>query len=309
MFFLLLLLQFMLNQPALASDTLAGCPDKCGNITIPYPFGTETGCYLSAGFRITCNTSYDPPKAFVTTTNIEITDISQDGTVVVNGYIARDCYKPLDLGPDIKNIWINVAGLPYSFSYTRNKFTALGCDTVALNYEDSILDYSSGCVSYCNDLSSIVNGTCSGIGCCQTAIPKGLKRMETTLSSLRNHTATWNVSPCSYAFLVDQQQFVFNVTDLNDFYMRKHVPVVMDWAIGSDTCEAADASGELACGVNSNCTNSTNGPGYRCICKSGYQGNPYLSHGCQGMEVVELPFDSSYFGCIHLHFYFMMMNY
>lgn len=290
--FILLSLLVLFTQPASASDDpLLGCPDKCGNITIPYPFGTESGCYHDRGFHITCNLTYDPPKAFVTTTNIEITDISIDGTVTVNGLIARDCYKPLDLGPDINGAWMDVTGLPYSFSYTRNRFTALGCDTVALNYESSFADYSSGCVSFCMDLSSVTNGSCSGIGCCQTEIPKGLKRIQTILRSLLNHTTSWTVSPCSYAFLVDQQQFVFNVSDLSDFYRRRNVPVIMDWAIGSETCEEAEGAGDLACWANSYCTNSTNGPGYRCSCKSGYQGNPYLSHGCRGMKAKRISFD------------------
>jgi hypothetical protein len=40
---------------------LPGCPDKCGNISIPYPFGTKAGCYFDETFSITCNLSTTPP--------------------------------------------------------------------------------------------------------------------------------------------------------------------------------------------------------------------------------------------------------
>lgn len=54
--------------------SLAGCPDKCGDITIPYPFGTRPGCYRS-GFHITCNESTTPPKAILGD-NIEVLGIN-----------------------------------------------------------------------------------------------------------------------------------------------------------------------------------------------------------------------------------------
>nr|CAB3486790.1 unnamed protein product [Digitaria exilis] len=44
---------------------LPGCPDKCGNISIPYPFGTRDGCYFDPGFYISCNLSDTPPSAAV----------------------------------------------------------------------------------------------------------------------------------------------------------------------------------------------------------------------------------------------------
>ncbi|XP_047042953.1 wall-associated receptor kinase 1-like [Lolium rigidum] len=44
----------------------AGCPkdEKCGNISIPYPFGIKAGCSL-AGFEVICNHSFQPPRAFL----------------------------------------------------------------------------------------------------------------------------------------------------------------------------------------------------------------------------------------------------
>jgi hypothetical protein len=44
--------------------TLHGCPDKCGNISIPFPFGMKPGCFRE-GFEVTCNTSLHPPAAFL----------------------------------------------------------------------------------------------------------------------------------------------------------------------------------------------------------------------------------------------------
>nr|CAD1828700.1 unnamed protein product [Ananas comosus var. bracteatus] len=287
LFFLIFFSPASSSVTAAVPTALPNCVDECGNITIPYPFGTSSNCYHDSGFYVACNATYDPPRAFVSTTNIELTDIAlSDATATILTPIAHDCYAPLGLGPDINNIWTDVSGLPYTFSQTRNKFTALGCDTVALNFEYNVLDYSSGCVSFCDDRSSIANGTCSGIGCCQTSIPKGMHRVYTVLRSLRNHTTTWNVSPCSYAFVVDQEQFVFNLTDLYGFYSKNDgkVPTVMDWAIGNATCQQVNGTEKFSCGANSYCVDNDNGPGYRCNCNSGYQGNPYLADGCQDID-------------------------
>ncbi|CAD6246648.1 unnamed protein product [Miscanthus lutarioriparius] len=50
--------------PALPPITLAGCPDKCGNVSIPYPFGTKDGCFRP-GFFVVCNDTFDPPRPFI----------------------------------------------------------------------------------------------------------------------------------------------------------------------------------------------------------------------------------------------------
>ncbi|KAG6505989.1 hypothetical protein ZIOFF_031303 [Zingiber officinale] len=37
------------------------CPDKCGNITVPFPFGLKENCYRSREFALSCNESTQPP--------------------------------------------------------------------------------------------------------------------------------------------------------------------------------------------------------------------------------------------------------
>ncbi|CAA6674755.1 unnamed protein product [Spirodela intermedia] len=294
----LFLVAAMAMQPteaATVGGALPGCPDRCGNITVPYPFGIASDCYRR-GFRMTCNNSHSPPKLFLSN-NMAVSEI-RDADLVVEAPIARNCYKPFNLGSDVEQTSVDVTGTPYTLSYSRNKFTALGCDTVALNFQGSnIYDYSSGCVSFCNDPSTINNGTCEGIGCCQTSIPRGLQQLGTVLQTLRNHTVTFNVSPCSYAFLVDQDSFAFQLTDLYNFARKSTVPMVLDWAIGSQPCDVAAQSSNYACGSNSYCFNAPNSHGYGCRCNNGYQGNPYLPNGCQDIDECA---DPSTNPCLHI---------
>lgn len=164
----------------------------------------------------------------------------------------------------------------------------VGCDDFALISGTKERNFTSGCVSLCSKAEDVMGGLCSGIGCCQTSIPKGLKRFLASLNTLRSHVNVWEFDQCGYAFLGEQERFDFRgALDLSDPSFKNRtvegVPVVIDWVLGVDSCVEAERGSEYLCKENSYCVDSDSGfGGYICSCKNGYEGNPYLSPGCQG---------------------------
>ncbi|KAI3447801.1 hypothetical protein Pfo_004466 [Paulownia fortunei] len=268
------------------------CQSKCGNLTVSYPFGIGigTGCSLGSWFDVNCNTSFNPPRPFISTINLEIVDITDD-KVLIKNWVAATCYDQFGNITRQNRASINLVGTPFTFSDT-NKFTVLGCDEFALIAGSEGRNFTSGCVSLCSSSQDLIEGECSGIGCCQTAIPKGLKKFNSNLGSLSNHVDIWSFDPCGYAFLGDPDSFRFRASDLNDtrFQNRtiENVPVVLEWAIGAQNCSEAQKSNDFACLQNSYCVDSdTDLGGYRCSCSKGYEGNPYLSPGCTDINECE----------------------
>ncbi|CAI9097267.1 OLC1v1033652C2 [Oldenlandia corymbosa var. corymbosa] len=182
-----------------ANITKPGCQRQCGNLTVPYPFGIglDSGCAIGPWFQVNCNTSFNPPKPFIG--EIEIFEIA-DNLVRISNVMARKCYNQVGELIDSYTAWTNLGGTPYSFS-DLNTFNVIGCDDFALISGSQGRNFTSGCVSLCSKAEDVLDGYCSGIGCCQTAIPKGMKYYLASLSSLKNHTSVFGFDPCSYAFL------------------------------------------------------------------------------------------------------------
>ncbi|KAK8580209.1 hypothetical protein V6N12_070493 [Hibiscus sabdariffa] len=271
---------------SVAAQAKPGCHSSCGNISIPYPFGTGTDCNISSNFFILCNTTFNPPKAFLTTSDIEVVHISLDGYLRINLSIGYDCYN--SSGRSLYfDMWLELAKFP--ISHTRNKFTAIGCDTYAYVQDKEGDTYSTGCLTFCNKIADVINGSCSGIGFCQTAIPKGVKSYHVTFASSNSHSRILGFNPCSYGFVLEDGAYNFSVSDLHsDDFRDKEFPMILDWTIGSQTCtEAKMDLQNYACKQHSACIDAENGPGYLCKCLDGFEGNPYLSNGCQDIDECE----------------------
>jgi hypothetical protein len=282
----LLLGAFILAATA-ASQPDPNCNKTCGNLSIPYPFGTSERCYLDSSFLITCNYSSGIPTPLLgpNTSTVNIRNISLlDGELRVSTFVARDCYNQLGLPVNGVESSFALSRSKFAISYTRNKFTVVGCDTTAFIKGSGVKNYTTGCTAICDRIDTVENGSCSGIGCCQTTIPKGVWDFSITVDSYNNHSAVRSFNPCGFAFLVEEEAYNFSSSDLQQLKNTEIVPVVIDWAVGNQTCENAQKNRtSYACKAEySFCYNSTNGPGYRCNCSSGFQGNPYLYGGCTG---------------------------
>ncbi|KAJ6709268.1 WALL-ASSOCIATED RECEPTOR KINASE 2-LIKE ISOFORM X2 [Salix koriyanagi] len=252
-----------------------GCRDRCGNVSIPYPFGTDSGCYYDAGFLITCNDSFNPPKAFLTTRKLHIEQ-----------YIAKDCYNAFGR---TRRITPRLKLAKFIISDADNIFVSIGCDTVASlsgylkEAGSNETQYKVGCMSSCNTLKYVPNDTCSGIGCCQTSLAKGVDDFSITVTSQTDHSGILDFSPCSYAFIIEEKKFNFSQSSLLDLQKVTKLPMVVDWSIGNNSC-AEVKTNTSACQGNSTCYDPDNGNGYLCRCLDGYRGNPYLPNGCLDID-------------------------
>ncbi|XP_038698453.1 putative wall-associated receptor kinase-like 16 [Tripterygium wilfordii] len=266
-----------------------GCQDRCGNVSIPYPFGTIENCYYDPEFLITCDETFDPPQAFLTGSPINVTNITLQGKMHVLQFVASDCYNASGAG-----VYNNVPSLQLSkfvISYSDNKFVTVGCDTEAtIQGRQGREGYmSTGCSTKCDSIDSISNGSCSGIGCCQVSLPESVSNFNVTASSFNNHRGVWNFSPCSYGFVVEEDQFNFTSNLLQDLQNGQKLPMVLDWTIGNESCKILqEKMMPSECEGNSACYDPDNGStGYRCKCFDGFDGNPYLSNDCQDIDECE----------------------
>ncbi|KAJ9554241.1 hypothetical protein OSB04_018286 [Centaurea solstitialis] len=276
------------------------CETSCGDLAIEFPFGTKEGCYHNPEFLVTCNRSSGRPIPYFTDSDILITKIStmQESEMEIEMLVAADCYNSTGFAKG------NIPSLTLSdFRIsTKNMFVAIGCDTNAYISGDrggESTDDSTGCRSYCaSNTSRMTNGSCSGVGCCQVAIPEGMSDYEIHLDSYNNHTHVLNFNPCSYAFVVAPGKYNFSTNNLRDFGRVENMPMLLDWAIGNEICEIArkDTEKFLCKGNTSECDKEYGGPGYRCRCTPGYAGNPYLENNCTNINECE---DGNNGGCEH----------
>ncbi|CAN6689400.1 unnamed protein product [Malus baccata var. baccata] len=289
-------------QSLLPPQARPGCHDHCGNLTIPYPFGIGSDCYLDDRFEITCNISAQQPTTLWMTSDIKITDISlYDGELQILQFAASDCYDAQGNSTGSNSPELSVPP-PYTISKTKNMFVAVGCDTYAffIGYRGEE-EYRTGCMSECDNLGNAIDqrDTCSGVGCCQTKIPGGLQNRTVTLGSFNNYMDVQDSHRCSYAFLVQEGKFNFNSTSFRELNETTKLPAIIDWVIGNESCDiAAKNESTFACKANSYCHNPSSG-GYICRCRSGYEGNPYLPGGCQDIDECKAPNPCSMGTCIN----------
>uniref|UniRef100_A0A0E0BMA5 Wall-associated receptor kinase galacturonan-binding domain-containing protein n=1 Tax=Oryza glumipatula TaxID=40148 RepID=A0A0E0BMA5_9ORYZ len=192
---LIVLLLLFHATAAPAGGQRAGCPSKCGEVDILFPFGVGVDCALP-GFNVSCNHSFAPPRPYIANDN-EFIDVT------------------LETGetPSSDAIWqgLDLTGTPFLVSPERNEFTATGCDTLGMMYGREDVSFLTGCVTTCTSLGTAANDgdNCTGLGCCQVqSIPGNLTLLGMTLTANITDTkiSAWN--PCRYAFITERDRYV-----------------------------------------------------------------------------------------------------
>nr|BAD22228.1 putative wall-associated serine/threonine kinase [Oryza sativa Japonica Group] len=272
-----------------------GCRTRCGDVDIPYPFGIidpdRPDCAYSRGFQLNCTSVNGAARPMFH--NIEVTNISvPNGKAWMKTNISSQCFDPETNRTLYDDIWNSFRYSPYWLSNEDNKLIVVGCNSLAYMRSTSFItrqsmQYVIGCSSTCDNVD-LKNGSCSGAGCCQADIPKGIRYYQGYFNANYNTTAIWRSSPCNYMVVMETSAFNFSTTYVDstvfsDTY-KGMVPTVLDWTVEWKKCEEAKENRTSYACVSSNsyCVDATNGRGYRCKCSDGYKGNPYITDGCEG---------------------------
>ncbi|BAT15317.1 Os11g0691290 [Oryza sativa Japonica Group] len=209
---LIVLLLLFHATAAPAGGQRAGCPSKCGEVDIPFPFGVGVDCALP-GLNVSCNHSFAPPRPYIADDN-EFIDVSlETGETRVYTPVLQNCFDLSNTSSSSDAIWqgLDLTGTPFLVSPERNEFTATGCDALGLIYGREDVSFFTGCVTTCTSLGTAANDgdNCTGLGCCQLqSIPGNLTLLGMTLTANITDTkiSAWN--PCRYAFITERDRYV-----------------------------------------------------------------------------------------------------
>jgi hypothetical protein len=189
-------------------------------------------------------------------------------------------------------------GTPFTFS-KRNKLVNFGCNrTLVANFfnlpGDPIPLYTTSCTTTC--YTPNISGSCLGEACCEASMDQmnGAKAFslsfERTTANGSGGDSEEDDGTCSVAFFLDKDEAAFNFSGDEVRPLKKALlpqgerRMILDWAIGSTTCDQAQSyTFEPLCKHGyGTCVDAPSGVGYVCKCPDGYDGNAYISDGCQG---------------------------
>lgn len=282
----ILFLNLVLQSNSIVSRAKPGpeCSNKCGNVTIPYPFGIEENCYLDSSYMVSCNKTSG--RVSILGMNVDVVNISLEGhSLSAVSHVGRMCYNETN-EVLLEEPEVNLSRFPLSPG--RNTFMSIGCDTQS-KIETNNTSKAS-CTTVDGKCLHNVKSCLDTVNCCQTIIQKyPIESFQFKLESVKGHVGKNRYTSCSYAFILEVGEYNFAFDSYNlTREMLESYKMVLDWTVGKTNCQKAkNNTSTYLCKDNSECFDSSDARSYYCNCSIGYRGNPYLESGCQGMYALQ----------------------